>query len=118
MWRLREKGTEEKEGERESGRKEDEEGSRKGKDEDVGGEDAEADGQCVDHGEGCSGLELVAIWMQTRFVMHGWRRDRGNLDGGDLDGENLDGGDLADEDKGHHDTKAKAEAAETSSTSK
>ena len=56
--------------------------------------------------------------MQTRFVMHGWRRDRGNLDGGDLDGENLDGGDLADEDEGHHDTEAKAEAAETSSTSK
>ena len=42
----------------------------------------------------------------------------GNLDGGDLDGENLDGGDLADEDEGHHDTEAKAEAAETSSTSK
>ena len=31
---------------------------------------------------------------------------------------NLDGGDLADEDEGHHDTEAKAEAAETSSTSK
>ena len=68
--------------------------------------------------------------MQTRFVMHGCRRDRGNLDGsdvadeeldgdgGDVDGENLDGGDLADEDEGHHDTEAKAEAAETSSTSK
>ena len=43
MWRLWEKGTEEKEGERESGGKEDEEGGRKGKDEDVGGEDAKAD---------------------------------------------------------------------------
>ena len=43
VWRLWEKGTEEKEGERESGGKEDEEGSRKGKDEDVGDEDAKAD---------------------------------------------------------------------------
>ena len=31
---------------------------------------------------------------------------------------NLDGGDLADEDEGHHDAKAKSEAAETSSQSK
>ena len=31
---------------------------------------------------------------------------------------NLDGGDLADENEGHHDTKAKAKAAEPSSTSK
>ena len=118
VWRLWEKGTEKEEEKWESGCKEDEEGGGEGEDEDVGGEDAEADGQRVDHGQGCSGLELVAIWMQTRFVMHGWRRDRGNLDGGDLDGENLDGGDLADEDEGHHDTEAKAEAAETSSTSK
>ena len=118
VWRLWEKGTEKEKEEGESGCKEDEEGGGEGEDEDVGGEDAEADGQRVDHGQGCSGLELVAIWMQTRFVSHGWRRDRGNLDGGDLDGENLDGGDLADEDEGHHDTEAKAEAAETSSTSK
>ena len=31
---------------------------------------------------------------------------------------NLDGGDLADENEGHHDAKAKAKAAEPSSTSK
>ena len=43
MWRLWEEGTEEEEGERESGCKEDEEGGGKGKDEDVGGEDAKAD---------------------------------------------------------------------------
>ena len=67
VWRLWEKGAEEEESEGESGCKEDEEGGGEGEDEDVGGEDAEADGQRVDPGQGCSGLEVVAIWMQTRL---------------------------------------------------
>ena len=67
VWRLWEKWAEKEEEEGESGCKEDEEGGGEGEDEDVGGEDAEADGQRVDHGQGCSGLEVVAIWMQTRL---------------------------------------------------
>ena len=46
-----------------------------------------------------------------------WFQEQGNVGEEILTG-NLDGGDLADEDEGHHDAKAKSEAAETSSQSK
>ena len=58
VWRLWEKGTEDKEDKGQPGCKEDEVESGKGKDEDVGGEDAKADWHRVDHGEGGACLTL------------------------------------------------------------
>ena len=56
VWRLRKKGAEDEECQREPWGEEDEVEGGEGEDEDVGGEDAKADRHRVDHGQRGPGL--------------------------------------------------------------